>query len=247
MTNKTLCPICENMPHGGTLCKEHRKTLAGTLHQLRVDCYAVQKYALRQAKPNNGGGARSPYPQAAYALNWGDLLEEVRGVLWEIGSDVGLWESHDMQLLIRRIVSRMGLLASSPECGNVYCKATVIADKVHRLVEPKTDVVVYGRCLNPVCDARLVGRANAKEVSCRSCGSRWSVREINRHRAERLSGQTIICTPAAAAEWCSWKTGRRCDPHRVSMWLKRGKLPSSERREGGKWVFDTGELMALMA
>ncbi|MDF7665716.1 hypothetical protein [Bifidobacterium sp. ESL0745] len=243
MTDNKLCPICENMPHDGTLCKTHRKVLADNLHNLRIDYYQIQQYAYRKAKPNNGGGARSPYPQAAYALSWGDLMDEVGGVLRPIGADVGVWEPRTPQL-IRKLINRVGRIAACPECGGAYRAVAHISSKVRGMITPVDDEIIYGRCLNPDCGSEVAGARDVSEVECRACGSVWSTDELRRTRREKLHEKPLEATPAEAAKWIHKNTGLYVTRKVVNMWIQRDSL-THESLGNGRHRFDMGELLAL--
>ena len=102
-----------------------------------------------------------------------------------------------------------------------------------------------GDASTPSAVRSSLGLPDDQMAACPVCGSVWSVAAIRQSRMEELKGRTITCTPKDAADWTRWQTGRKVSRNRVTMWLKRGKLPSTVRaEEKGKWVFDTSELIA---
>lgn len=243
MSNSRLCPICEHMPHGGTLCKQHRKTLADNLHNLRIDYYQIHQYANRKAKPNNRGGGRSPFPQTAYALTWGDLMDEIGSVLRPIGADVGIWETRTPQL-IRALINHVGRLASCPQCGESYRAVSRIASKTRGLLTPPDDEIIYGTCLNPDCDSQVAGARDVSEARCQACGSVWSVEQLRRRRRERLHETPLDATPAEAAKWIHKTTGLYVTRKVVNMWIQRDSL-THEILGNGRHRFDMAELLGL--
>jgi hypothetical protein len=243
MTNSKLCPICEHMPHGGTLCKQHRKTLADNLHNLRIDYYQINQYANRKAKPNHQNGARSPYPQTAYALMWGDLMDEIGETLYTVGADAGIWEPRT-PLLIRALINRVGRLAVCPECGDAYRKVERIASKTRRMLSPHDDEIIYGKCPNAACGSQVAGPKDAGEAECRVCGSVWSVAALRRRRREKLHEKPLDATPAQAAKWIHRTTGLYVTRKAVYMWIHRRSL-SAQPLGDGAYRFDMAELLSL--
>jgi hypothetical protein len=231
------------MPHGGTLCKQHRKNLANNLHNLKLDYYQIQQYAYRKAKPNNQNSARSPYPQTAYALTWGDLMDEIGDTLYMVGADAGIWEPRT-PLLIRALISRVGRLAVCPECGDAYRRVERIASKTRGMLSPHDDEIIYGQCPNSACGSQVAGPKDVGEVECRGCGSVWSVDELRRRRREKLHEQPLDATPAQAAKWIHRTTGLYVTRKAVYMWIQRRSLSAKALGEG-RYRFDMAELLGL--
>lgn len=240
------CPICASKPRG-PLCKDHRHKLASTIHELRLAMETLKRVERREERiESRQGGARSAFPAAAINISAADLYDDTEDIIQDVAADIGLWGGK-ASILLRKLASRIGRLYDAPNSGRDYRDLTDALQKVRERITPQDERVIYGRCLNPVCKAQLVGLPGVSMVTCSQCESTWSVAAVQDARVEGLKGQMITCTPKAAGEWLEWKTGQKVTRKRVGMWIQRGKLPSVKAaRQKGEWVFDTGELLACL-
>ena len=239
------CPVCEDLPRG-PLCRTHRQELANTIHELRLGMYELKRMERREARHRgHGGGAASPaFPQAPMDMTAADLYDYAEDIIQDVAGDIGLWGGKAPQVL-NRLTDRFDRLADAPNSGRDYRNLTRTNRKVQQHITPPEDRIIHGRCLNPECRAQLTGLPDDTMTTCGECGSTWSLTAVRQARGRELKGQTITCTPKDAADWTQWQTGHKVSRKQVTMWIKRGKLPSAVKtEERGKWVFDTGELMA---
>lgn len=239
------CPICEGMPRG-PLCKAHRQELAKTLHELKGGMHDLKRMERREIRYTaHGRGAAHPaFASAPIDISAAALYDQVEDTIQDVAGDIGLWGGKAPQLL-DKLAARMGRLAEAPNSGRDYKQLTRALYRVRLHTTPPQDRIILGRCLNPQCGADITGLPDDQMATCHACGSVWSVAAIRQARVEELKGGTITCTPKDAADWTQWQTGRKVNRKQVSMWIKRGKLPSAVRaEETGKWVFDTSELIA---
>ena len=239
------CPICEGLPRG-PLCKTHRQELAKTIHGLKVGMHELKQVERREIRYTaHGGGAAHPaFAPTPIDISAADLYDQVEDTIQDVAGDIGLWGGKAPQLLAK-LASRMGRLADAPNSGRDYRQLTNALHRVRLRTTPPQDRIIHGHCLNPECGADITGLPDDQMATCPACGSMWSVAAIRQARVEELKGRTITCTPKDAADWTQWQTGRKVNRKQVTMWIKRGKLPSVVKaEEPGKWRFDTSELIA---
>jgi hypothetical protein len=179
------------------------------------------------------------------------LYDETDDMLQDVAAAIGLWGVR-CPVLIRRLQGRLGALSSSPHCGEAFKEITHASENIRLWLTPPDERIIYGRCLNPVCLHEVSGVAGQKEATCGYCGSTWSVSAIRASRRERYrlspvdaSGvdRTLRMTPAQAAAWLRGQTNIPVTRKQVSDWIRRDRLPSSERLDGGRWSFNPVELL----
>ena len=239
------CPICEDMPRG-PLCKTHRQELAKTLHELKGGMHDLKRMERREIRytVHGRGAARPAFASAPIDISAAVLYDQVEDAIQDVAGDIGLWGGKAPQLL-DKLAARMGRLADAPNSARDYKQLTNALHRVRLRTTPPQDRIIHGRCLNPECGADITGLPDDQMATCTACGSVWSVAAIRQARMDELKGKTITCTPKDAADWTQWQTGRKVNRKQVTMWLRRGKLPSATKaEESGKWRFDTSELIA---
>lgn len=239
------CPVCEDLPRG-PLCKTHRQELANTIHELRIGLDELKRMERLEVRHrgHGGGAARPAFPQTPMDLDSASLYDYAEDIIQDVAADIGLWACKAPQLLTR-LSARMGRLADAPNSGRDYRNLTRTNRKVQQHITRPEDRISLGHCLNPECNAKLTRLPDDTTATCNECGTTWSLTTVRQARGKELKGLTITCTPKAAAEWTQWQTGKKTNRKQVTMWIKRGKLPSAVKtEERGKWMFDTSELIA---
>ena len=239
------CPICEGMPRG-PLCKTHRQELAKTIHELRLGMRDLKRVERREIRySSHGGGTSHPaFAPVPIDISAAALYDQVEDTIQDVAGDIGLWGGKAPQLLAK-LDARMGRLADAPNSARDYKHLTNALHRIRLHTTPPQDRIIHGRCLNPECGADIPGLPDDQMAACPACGSVWNVAAIRQAMVEELKGRTITCTPKDAADWTQWQTGRKVNRKQVTMWLRRGKLPSATKaEESGKWMFDTSELIA---
>jgi hypothetical protein len=249
----STCPVCDEMIRGGVLCKQHRKELATALQSLRLNMYELAGLARREFKL---GGRGQGHVRAAFAptpLNMSAqvMYDETEDMLQDVAAVIGLWGVR-CPVLIRRLQGRVGALASSPHCGEVFTQVTSSAEKLRVWLTPPEERIIYGKCLNPVCLREVSGTVGQREATCEYCGSTWTVNALRAARREHYrsnpvdgsgTDQTLKMTPAQAASWLKVRTNIPVTRKQVSDWIRRDRLPSCERLDGGCWLFNPVELL----
>lgn len=247
----TQCPVCTNRTQG-PLCKDHRHKLAQTLHDLRLSMYELKKVANREIRlGDRNSGGHTAFASTPIDLAAADLYNEIETVIADVAGDIGLYcqrtEGSRAPSLLRQLISHIGSLRDAPNGGRNYRHLAVALHRVDERLTPPDERIVFGRCLDLVCNAPLTGVVGDTMVICPACGSQWNVKAVQEARVGILKGQKLTCSPRMAAEWLEWKTGTHVSRNRVSMWLKRDKLPSAVHiADSGEWTFDTGELLSCL-
>ena len=247
------CPACDGMVRGGVLCKQHRREMAAALQSLRLGMYELAGLARREFKLAGRGQGHASAAFASTPLNMSAqvLYDKTDDMLQDMAAAIGLWGVR-CPVLIRRLQGRLVALASSPHCGEAFKEITHASERIRLWLTPPDERIIYGRCLNPVCLHEVSGVTGQKEATCEYCGSTWSVSAIKASRRERyrlspvdVSGvdRTLRMTPAQAAVWLRGQTNIPVTRKQVSDWIRRDRLPSSERLDGGRWSFNPVELL----
>lgn len=237
-----VCPVCTGRPRG-ILCKEHRRELARIIHDLRMALYELSMLAARKTRQTDGvPGAKPAFPSAPLEMGAADLYQEVEEIIRDVAADIGVWGGRAPGLL-NKLSSRLGRLAQAPHVRKDYLR---LADALHRVqmrVAPREDRIMLGRCLNPRCKAELKGLATDTAITCRDCGSVWSVEGLHRARRQRLAGRSITGTPTQVAAWVKSATGVQVKGQNVKDWIRRGQVGIVSKRGRGIYECSLPDLL----
>lgn len=141
------------------------------------------------------------------------------------------------------IISNKHTILSMSTAADDYSALEHISRRNEQALTPEDELIILGTC--PNCDSMLTGTPEAETVTCQGCHSEWAAPAIKAARDERLWQVQITGTPSDAAKELK-RYGLTVSRNLVSQWLRRGKLHATPTNTKNQYVFNLGELAALL-
>lgn len=228
------------------LCQNCRETYWTLIRQLgHVQLPALRSIMLKQARignpahtPNKGN---APLPINTRAQ---DLISESEAWLAEQAGKIrAAYAAYDWRKAWYAIISNKHTILTMSTAADDYAALEHISRRNEQALTPEDDLVILGTC--PNCDSMLTGTPEAESVTCQSCHGEWAAPAIKAARDERLCQVQITGTPSDAAKELK-RYGLTVSRNLVSQWLRRGKLHATPTNTKNQYVFNLGELAALL-
>lgn len=141
------------------------------------------------------------------------------------------------------ILSNRHTILDMPTAADDYAALEHISRRNEAALTPEDELIILGTC--PTCRHQLTGTPDAESVTCQHCRSEWAAPAIKAARDQRLWQVQITGTPSDAAKELK-RYGLTISRNLVSQWLRRGKLHATPTEHKRQYVFNLGELAALL-
>lgn len=234
-------PIAANL-----LCASCRETYWQLIRQLgHVQLPALRSIMLRQARigttthtPSRGN---APLPIDTHAQ---DLIADSEAWLAEQAGKIrAAYAAYDWRKAWYAIISNRHTTLNMPTAADDYTSLEHISRRNETALTPESELIILGTC--PTCRHQLTGTPDAESVTCQHCRTEWAAPAIKAARDERLWQVQITGTPSDAAKELK-RYGLTISRNLVSQWLRRGKLHATPTNTKNQYVFNLGELAALL-
>lgn len=234
-------PIAANL-----LCASCRETYWQLIRQLgHVQLPALRSIMLRQAcigtpdhTPSRGN---APLPIDVRAQ---DLIADSEAWLAEQAGKIrAAYAAYDWRKAWYAIISNRHTTLNMPTAADDYTSLEHISRRNETALTPESELIILGTC--PTCRHQLTGTPDAESVTCQHCRTEWAAPAIKAARDERLWQVQITGTPSDAAKELK-RYGLTISRNLVSQWLRRGKLHATPTNTKNQYVFNLGELAALL-
>lgn len=234
-------PIAANL-----LCANCREDYWALIRQLgHVQLPALSSIMLKQAHIGATGHAPSrgsaPMPIDTRAQ---DLISESEAWLAEQAGKIrAAYAAYDWRKAWYAIISNKHTILNMPTAADDCANLQHIIRRNEQALTPEDELIILGTC--PNCYSMLTGTPEAESVTCQGCHREWAAPAIKAARDERLWQVQITGTPSDAAKELK-RYGLTISRNLISQWLKRGKLHATPTEHKRQYVFNLGELAALL-
>lgn len=224
-------------------CREDYWTLIRQLGHVQLP--ALRSIMLRQARigtpthtPSRGN---APLPIDTRAQ---DLISESEAWLAEQAGKIrAAYAGYDWRKAWFAIISNRRTILDMSTAADDYAALERISRRNEQALTPEDELIIVGTC--PTCNRQLTGTPDAETVTCTSCHGEWPAPAIKAARDERLWQVQITGTPSDAAKELK-RYGLTISRNLISQWLRRGKLHATPTEHKRQYVFNLGELAALL-
>ena len=234
-------PIAANL-----LCASCRENYWALIRQLgHVQLPALRSIMLKQAHIGPTGHTPSkgnaPMPIDTRAQ---DLITDSEAWLAEQAGKIrAAYAGYDWRKAWYAIISNRHTILTMSTAADDYASLQHIVRRNEQALTPEDELIIIGTC--PKCDSMLTGTPDAETVTCQHCRTEWPAPAIKAARDERLWQVQITGTPSDAAKELK-RYGLTVSRNLVSQWLRRGKLHATPTNTKNQYVFNLGELAALL-
>lgn len=238
---KPMKPIAANL-----LCASCRETYWQLIRQLgHVQLPALRSIMLRQARigttthtPSRGN---APLPIDTHAQ---DLIADSEAWLAEQAGKIrAAYAGYDWRKAWYAIIGNQHTILNMSTAADDYANLQHITRRNEQALTPEDELIILGTC--PTCNHQLAGTPDAESATCPTCHEEWAAPAIKAARDERLWQVQITGTPSDAAKELK-RYGLTVSRNLISQWLRRGKLHATPTEHKRQYVFNLGELAALL-
>lgn len=228
------------------LCPDCREDYWTMIYQLgHVQLPALRSIMLRQAHIGPTGHTPSkgnaPLPIDTRAQ---DLIAESEAWLAEQAGKIRpQYADYRWRKAWYAIISNRHTILNMSTAADDYAALEHITRRNEQALTPEDELIILGTC--PKCDSMLTGTPESESVTCQGCHREWAAPAIKAARDERLWQVQITGTPSDAAKELK-RYGLTISRNLISQWLKRGKLHATPTEHKRQYVFNLGELAALL-
>ncbi|KAB5911346.1 PhnA protein [Bifidobacterium adolescentis] len=246
MTNCQHCHKPMKPATANLLCASCRTDYWTMIRQLgHVQLPALSSIMLKQAHIGSTGHTPSrgnaPMPIDTHAQ---DLIADSEAWLAEQAGKIrAAYAAYDWRKAWYAIISNRHTTLNMPTAADDYTSLEHISRRNETALTPESELIILGTC--PTCRHQLTGTPDAESVTCQHCRTEWAAPAIKAARDERLWQVQITGTPSDAAKELK-RYGLTISRNLVSQWLRRGKLHATPTNTKNQYVFNLGELAALL-
>lgn len=238
---KPMKPVSANL-----LCASCRENYWQLIRQLgHVQLPALRSIMLKQAHIGptghapNKGNAPIPIDTRAQAL----ITDSEAWLAEQAGKINQHYGNLPWRKAWQRLIANKHTILEMSTAADDYAALEHISRRNETALTPEDELIIIGTC--PKCDSMLTGTPEAESVTCQHCRTEWSAPAIKAARDERLWQVQITGTPSDAAKELK-RYGLTVSRNLISQWLKRGKLHATPTKTKNQYVFNLGELAALL-
>lgn len=246
MTNCKHCHKPMKTTAANMLCQNCREDYWTMIYQLgHIQLPTLRSIMLRQAHigapahtPSRGS---APLPIDTRAQ---DLIADSEAWLAEQAGKINQhYGNLPWSKAWQRGIANKHTILNMSTAADDYKALQRIIRRNEQALTPEDALVILGTC--PNCDSMLTGTPEAESVTCQSCHGEWAAPAIKAARDERLWQVQITGTPSDAAKELK-RYGLTVSRNLISQWLRRGKLHATPTKTKNQYVFNLGELAALL-
>ena len=235
--HKPMKPATENM-----LCTSCRTDYWQLIHRLgHVQLPALRSIMLRQAHigptghtPNKGN---APLPIDVHAQ---DLITESEAWLAEQAGKIRpQYADYRWRKAWCAIISNRHTVLNMSTAADDYIALEHISRRNEQALTPEEAMVIIGTCQK--CGHQATSTPQAETWTCPDC--KWQG-GVQANKAERWQLE-YTGKPVEVARYLA-KMDIHCTSDQIRQWLTRGKLHATPTKHKGEYVFNLGELAALL-
>lgn len=241
----TDCKHC-GKPANGTLCAKCTADYWAMIYQLgHVQLPTLRSIMLRQAHIGPTGHTPSrgnaPLPIDTHAQ--GLISESEAWLAEQAGKIRSAYAGYGWRKAWLVLLSNKHTILDMSTAADDYAALEHIVRRNEQALTPEDELIILGTC--PTCRHQLTGTPDAESVTCQHCRTEWPAPAIKAARDERLWQVRITGTPSDAAKELK-RYGLTISRNLISQWLRRGKLHATPTNTKNQYVFNLGELAALL-
>ena len=234
-------PIAANL-----LCASCRETYWAMIYQLgHIQLPTLRSIMLRQAHIGptdhtpNKGNAPIPIDTRAQAL----ITDSEAWLAEQAGKINARYSNLPWDKAWKKITANKHTILSMSTADDDYASLQHIVRRNEQALTPEDELIILGTC--PNCHTLLTGTPEAESVTCQGCHEEWAAPAIKAARDQRLWQIQLTGTPSDAAKELK-RYGLTISRNLISQWLRRGKLHATPTKTKNQYVFNLGELAALL-
>ena len=234
-------PVSANL-----LCASCRENYWQLIRQLgHVQLPALRSIMLKQAHIGptghapNKGNAPIPIDTRAQAL----ITDSEAWLAEQAGKINQHYGNLPWRKAWQRLIANKHTILEMSTAADDYAALEHISRRNETALTPEDELIIIGTC--PNCHTLLTGTPEADSVTCQGCHEEWAAPAIKAARDQRLWQIQLTGTPSDAAKELK-RYGLTISRNLISQWLRRGKLHATPTKTKNQYVFNLGELAALL-
>ena len=234
-------PVSANL-----LCASCRENYWQLIRQLgHVQLPALRSIMLKQAHIGptghapNKGNAPIPIDTRAQAL----ITDSEAWLAEQAGKINQHYGNLPWRKAWQRLIANKHTILEMSTAADDYAALEHISRRNETALTPEDELIIIGTC--PNCHTLLTGTPEAETVTCQGCHEEWAAPAIKAARDQRLWQIQLTGTPSDAAKELK-RYGLTISRNLISQWLRRGKLHATPTKTKNQYVFNLGELAALL-
>lgn len=238
---KPMKPVSANL-----LCASCRENYWQLIRQLgHVQLPALRSIMLKQAHIGptghapNKGNAPIPIDTRAQAL----ITDSEAWLAEQAGKINQHYGNLPWRKAWQRLIANKHTILEMSTAADDYAALEHISRRNETALTPEDELIIIGTC--PNCHTLLTGTPEAESVTCQGCHEEWAAPAIKAARDQRLWQIQLTGTPSDAAKELK-RYGLTISRNLISQWLRRGKLHATPTKTKNQYVFNLGELAALL-
>lgn len=246
MTDCQHCHKPMKTASANMLCANCRETYWQLIHQLgHIQLPTLRSIMLRQAHIGptghtpNKGNAPIPIDTRAQAL----ITDSEAWLAEQAGKINARYSNLPWDKAWKKITANKHTILSMSTAADDYASLQHIVRRNEQALTPEDELIILGTC--PNCHTLLTGTPEAESVTCQGCHEEWAAPAIKAARDQRLWQIQLTGTPSDAAKELK-RYGLTISRNLISQWLRRGKLHATPTKTKNQYVFNLGELAALL-
>lgn len=224
-------------------CREDYWTLIRQLGHVQLP--ALRSIMLRQARigtpthtPSRGN---APLPINTRAQ---DLISESEAWLAEQAGKIrSAYAAYGWRKAWLAILSNRHTILDMTTAADDYAALEHISRRNETALTPEEAMVIIGTC--PKCGHQATSTPQADEWTCPHCKWQGGVQAIKATRDNKLWQLEYTGKPVEVARYLA-KMDIHCTSDQIRQWLTRGKLHATPTKHKGEYVFNLGELTAML-
>lgn len=239
--HKPMKPAADN-----PLCQNCRTDYWTMIYQLgHIQLPTLRSIMLRQAHigptghtPNKGN---APLPIDTHAQ---DLISESEAWLAEQAGKIRLqYGNLPWSKAWQRIIANKHTILTMSTAADDYIALEHITRRNEQALTPEDELIILGTC--PKCGHQATSTPQAETWTCPDCKWQGGVQAIKAERDNKLWQLEYTGKPVEVARYLA-KMDIHCTSDQIRQWLTRGKLHATTTKHKGEYVFNLGEITAML-
>lgn len=141
------------------------------------------------------------------------------------------------------ILSNRHTILSMPTAADDYIALERISRRNEQALTPEEAMVIIGTC--PQCGHQATSTPQADEWTCPDCKWQGGVQAIKATRDNKLWQLEYTGKPVEVARYLA-KMDIHCTSSQIRQWLTRCKLHATPTNHRGEYIFNLGEIAAML-